>query len=76
MTKTEFFHELEEVVGVSKNSIQGNEFLKDINGWDSMATVGFLAMADEKLDTLVEPANLATCKTVSDLIALFPGKIS
>jgi acyl carrier protein len=76
MTKKEFLHALEEAMAANKDSIRGDESLQDQVGWDSMATVSFIAMADEKLGTLVEPAKLAACKTVSDLIALFPGKIS
>ena len=76
MTKKEFLNSLEEAVGIDKDSLRGDEALKDIDGWDSMATVSFIAMADEKLGTLVEPAKLAACKTVTDLLALFSGKIS
>lgn len=76
MTKKEFLNALEEAIGTSKDALSGNETLKDIDGWDSMATVSFIAMADERLGTLVEPAKLVTCKTVADLMALFPGKIS
>jgi acyl carrier protein len=76
MTKAEFLHALEEVVGTSKDTIRDNESLKDLDGWDSMAAVAFIAMADAQLGTLVEPAKLAACKTVSDLMALFPGKIT
>lgn len=75
MTKQEFLHALEEAVGADKDSIRGDESLKDLDGWDSMAAISFIAMADERLGTLVEPAKLAACKTVSNLIALFPGKI-
>ena len=75
MTKTEFLHLLEEAIGARKDSIRGDESLKDLDGWDSMAAVAFIAMADERLGTLVEPAKLAVCKAVSDLVALFPDKI-
>jgi acyl carrier protein len=76
MTKLEFFHALEESIGAASDSIRGNESLKDLDGWDSMAAVDFMAMADERLGILVEPSQLAACKTASDLAALFPGKIS
>jgi acyl carrier protein len=76
MTKKEFLHALEEVIVADKDSLRGDESLTDLAGWDSMATVSFIAMADERLETLVEPVKLAACKTVSDLVALFPGKIS
>jgi acyl carrier protein len=76
MTRQEFFHGLEEAIGLERDSIRGDESLKDLRGWDSMGMVGFIALADERLETLVVPAMLVRCETVSDLIALFPGKIS
>jgi acyl carrier protein len=76
MTKQQFLHELERIIEVDPGSIQGNETLKDLAGWDSMARVSFIAMADERMETLVSPAQLAACKSVPDLTALFPDKIS
>jgi acyl carrier protein len=76
MTKQQFLHELEQIIEVDPGSIQGDETLKDLAGWDSMARVSFIAMADERLEALVSPAQLAACKSVPNLMALFPDKIS
>lgn len=76
MTTKEFLYALEEIIGADRDSLRGNETLKNLESWDSMATVSFIAMADERFGTLVRPADITTCKTVADLIALFPGKIS
>ncbi|MGD1086798.1 MAG: acyl carrier protein [Verrucomicrobiota bacterium] len=76
MTKKEFLIALGEVVGGDAGGIRGDESLRDLDGWDSMASVAFMAMADERLGKLVGAADLAACKTVSDLMALFPGQIS
>ena len=76
MNKQEFFHKLEEIIAAPSGSILGNESLKDLPGWDSMASVAFIAMADETMAETVSASRLAYCKSVVDLVALFPGKIS
>ena len=75
MTREEFFHELQEIFGPAAADIRGDELLENL-GWDSMARVMFLAMADETLHQSISGVQLADCKTVDDLIVLFPGKIS
>ncbi len=50
--------------------------MAELMGWDSIAGLLFLAMADSKLGVVVPPSDLVACKTVEDLVKLFPGKIS
>lgn len=76
MTKAEFYTELEELLEIKRGTIQGKETLRDLPGWDSMAVLSIIAMADEKLDEVVPANALAECKTVLDLANLFPGKIA
>lgn len=76
MTKQEFYRELEEVVEADANTIQGHETLDGIEGWDSLAVISFIAMADEKLEESVSAAKLRECKTVEDLVGLFGNKIA
>ncbi len=61
--------EIEQIVDVEPGSITGIEALSDI-GWDSMASVMFIAMADERFSRAIDPQSLATAKTVADLHAL------
>lgn len=76
MTRQEFIRELQQILGPSVETIDGDESLEDLRGWDSMARVMFLAMADETMGEKVSAKQLESCKTIEDLIALFPGKIS
>ena len=76
MTKQEFLSELEAMLELEPGSISGSESLSDLAGWDSMATLSFIALADSKLGVVLSPAALAICRTIPDLIALVPGKIS
>jgi acetyltransferase-like isoleucine patch superfamily enzyme len=76
MTKAEFYAELESLLELERGSIKGTEFLRGLTHWDSMAVLAFIALADAKLHEVTSPAKLAACRTVSDLVDLFPGKIS
>ena len=76
MTKAEFYAELESLLEMERGSIQGTDLLADLPRWDSLAVLAFIALADSKLHQLVSPAPLVACKTVDDLVNLFPGKIT
>ena len=71
MTKKEFVEELESMLELDAGTIKGDEqVLADLRGWDSMAAIGFIAMADAVAGTAVVPTELAQCKTVADLATL------
>jgi acyl carrier protein len=76
MTKAEFYSEFELLLEQEPGSIYGTESLADLSGWDSMAVLSFIAFADSKLGETVQPSALVACRTVQDLVNLFPGKIN
>jgi len=76
MTKAEFYAELELLIKLEPGSIQGTESIRDDLGWDSMVALEFIALADEKLHTVLDASALAECETVSDLVNLLPGRIT
>ena len=76
MTEQQFREAFEALLEVEPGTIKGEESLDDLAGWDSMASLSFIAMADSELGTLVSIDSLVECKSVADLINLFPGKIS
>ena len=75
MTEMEFYKEIENILETTPGSITGSELLADLAGWDSLAVLSFLALADEKFRTVLSATQLADCRTVADLAKLFPGKI-
>ena len=75
MNKSQFYAEIENIVDRDPGSIKGTEALSELESWDSLAVLSFLAMADGKLGVSVNAGDLASCKTVEDLAALFPGKV-
>jgi acetyltransferase-like isoleucine patch superfamily enzyme len=76
MTRAEFHSALESLLELKPGSIQGAELLADLPGWDSLAVLAFSALADSKLHEVRSPAAVARCRTVPDLVNLFPGKIT
>jgi maltose O-acetyltransferase len=74
MTKSQFYSELEFLLELRPGSVKGTESLGDLP-WNSMTILAFIAMADSELHEVASPTTLADCKTVSDLMNLFPGRI-
>lgn len=76
MTKTQFYEKLEFILELESKTINGSEALDDLEGWDSLAKLSFIAMGDAELDIIVSARALLACKTVADLTELFDGKIA
>jgi acyl carrier protein len=76
MSKDEFYAHLEFILELEPNTIHGAENLKDLEGWDSLAKISFIAMGDVELGVIVSATGLLACKTVGDLVRLFNGVIA
>jgi acyl carrier protein len=61
--------EIEEIINLQNGTLSGDENLTEID-WDSMASVMFIALADEKYSKEISLSNLETAQTVSDLVNL------
>ena len=70
MTNNEFLTLLETVLSAKSGTLKGNEVLQNIDAWDSLATLGFLAQIDEKLNISLSVDRVASAKTVADLALL------
>ena len=75
MKKAAFLNLLDELIEVKPGTIKGNEALADIEGWDSLAVVGFIAIVDQNFGVTLSATNLKGCKTVPDLITLLPSAL-
>ncbi|HZH27279.1 MAG TPA: phosphopantetheine-binding protein [Azospirillaceae bacterium] len=76
MTKTEFLAALDELLELDPGTLTGTEQLDDLDNWDSLAVVSFIALVDERLGLVVAGDALSKAKTVADLLALVDGKIA
>lgn len=70
MTRAEFLQSLDELLELPPGSLQGDEKLEGLEQWNSMAMIGFMALADSNNGVTLSPRQIVTCSTVSDLVAL------
>lgn len=66
----DFIANLENMLEVEPGSLQATTLLTAVPSWDSLAAVGFLALADGTYDKAIDPSAIQECKKVSDLAAL------
>jgi acyl carrier protein len=66
---------LDEVVEAKPGTLQGPELLLDVDGWDSVAVMGFIALVDEQFEITLAPKRIAACKTVNDLLDLVSDQL-
>lgn len=70
MTADEFVAEFAEIVEVEPGEISMSTALDEVQTWDSLSQVSFLALLDERFEKSVTSEELEKAKTVSDLWAL------
>ena len=75
MTKTDFHALIDKIVEARPGTIQGNEKLAELSGWDSLAVVAFISGFDKAFGSPPPADALMECKTVADLAALAGDRI-
>ena len=70
MNKTETIQTLVAELNLEPRDLTGDEELAGLGGWDSMAAIQFIALADSRFARSVKADELANCRTVNDLVAL------
>jgi acyl carrier protein len=60
--------DLEEVLDLSPGALQGGKALSE--AWDSIATMGFVALADRKYGATIPAKRIPKVPTIQDLTAL------
>jgi acyl carrier protein len=76
MTKREFLRELEGQMEVPAGTLNTGQMLADVEGWDSLAAVMFIALADEKVGVTVSGNQIASARTVDELLSLLGDKLT
>lgn len=76
MTKAEFYAVIEEIVEQAPGTVQGNELLADLEGWDSLGWVAFIAAMDKRLGMAVPSKGLVEATSVADLLALVADRLT
>jgi acyl carrier protein len=75
MHKSTFLRLLDEIVEAAPGTIQETDPLSEVDGWDSMAVMGLIAVVDEKFGITLVPEKIAASKTVKDILALLNGQL-
>lgn len=75
MTKKELLQMLEEIVEADPDTLTGEELIEDLENWDSLAVVNFIALVDENFGITLSPEKIMNSKTVNELVSLLDGYI-
>ena len=70
MTRQEFLRSMDQLVELPRGTLKGHEKLEDLEQWNSLAMISFIALADTNSRVSVSPTQLMACLTVSDLLNL------
>jgi acyl carrier protein len=70
VSKAQFLDHLSEIMEVPQGSLTGDEKLSDLEEWNSIAMVSFIAFGDEHFQKSFSPRQFVACHTVNDLGAL------
>jgi acyl carrier protein len=70
MNKNDFYLKLDEVLDLAPGTVKGTDALADLEGWDSVAVISFIAMADADYGVILPSGQIAGCRTADDLAEL------
>jgi acyl carrier protein len=70
MKKQEFLTEIEKITMSDPGTLTPETSLDDLPGWDSMAVLAYIALADEKMKKRIPTDKINNCKKVEDLYNL------
>lgn len=68
MTKAEKMEKLAEILDLEVDEIDENGVLEDIDEWDSVARLSFIAMMDEEFGKAVKGSQVRGFVTVQDVL--------
>ncbi len=66
----EFLARLEEVLEMDRGTLKGREKLSDVDGWNSLAILGYIALIDELFSVSINAEEIKKCLVVDDLVML------
>ena len=70
MTRQEFLLMLDELLEEEPGTLTGDEVLRELETWESLTVIEFLALVDEHFGVVLNPKDIAACETTHDLMAL------
>jgi acyl carrier protein len=76
VTSAEFLNVIEEILELDEGILDGSELINDLDGWDSLAVVSFIAEVDSELDLTLNPNLISNANSIADLKALVADKLT
>lgn len=76
MERAAFLRSLDEMLELEPGTLTGAETLADLDMWDSLAIISFIALVDEQYGIVVEGERLAQARTVEDLLGLVSERVA
>jgi len=70
MTRPDFLSLMDELLELPKGTLTGEEKLENLEEWNSLAMIGYMALVDEHIGVKLSPRQFLSCDTVSDLLDL------
>ncbi|EIJ45478.1 hypothetical protein GWL_37930 [Herbaspirillum sp. GW103] len=70
MNDQDIINALAEILEVDASEISAATPLDTLDTWDSLATISFIALVDEKAGHVLAGDDLQKAKTIGDLVAL------
>jgi acyl carrier protein len=70
MERQDFLLQVDELLELPPGTLKGSENIDDLEGWNSVAMVGFIGIADQHFGYVVSPRQFGSCHTVDDLLNL------
>ncbi len=67
MTRQEFLLAMDNLLELPENTLHGPEQLDDLENWNSLAMVEYIALADSNKGAKLSPRQIRDCNTVDDL---------
>jgi hypothetical protein len=70
MTRAEFLRSFDTILELPEGTLNGSEKLEDLENWNSMAMIDFIALADTNNNVKLSARQIASAETVADLLQL------
>jgi acyl carrier protein len=70
MDRSAFLRALDDMLELDPGTLTPETRLEDLEGWDSLAVISFIALVDEQCGHVVSGDALLKAATVADLLAL------
>lgn len=75
MTRSQFLCLIDEMIEAAPGTAREDHSLADLEGWDSLAAVSFVAEVNARLGLTLSAKRLTEASTVRDLIRLVDGSL-